>query len=82
MPLHFYAPAHPPCRLCGEGFEYHSTAASAEITSCPTCGQSVERRPVQSIALPKLSPHASVSMAKQAGFAVLNRNSDGQFEKQ
>ena len=82
MPLHFYAPAHPPCRLCGDGFEYHSPAASAAIASCPTCGQPVERRSAQSITVPKLSTRASVSMAKQAGFAVLNRNSDGQFEKQ
>jgi len=82
MPIHFYAPARPPCKLCGDGFEHHAATTDAALASCPTCGQPVERRSVQSMNIPNLSAPASVSIAKQAGFAVLKRNSDGQFEKQ
>jgi hypothetical protein len=37
---------------------------------------------LQSINPPKLSASATVSIAKQAGFAVLRRTADGHFEKQ
>ena len=82
MPLHFYVPARPPCRLCGDGFEHHAAATAAALTSCPKCGERVARRSMESVSAPKLSARGSVSMAKQAGFAVLKRNSDGRFEKQ
>ena len=82
MPLHFYSPKTLPCTLCGEGFEQHSRVQDAPLSSCPRCGQDVDRRPVQSITSPKLSAGASVSIAKQAGFTVLKRNTDGHFEKQ
>ena len=82
MPLQFYVPVRAPCRLCGPGFEHHAAASEARLTDCPTCGQRVQRRAMQSVSSPKLSGRRSVSMAKQAGFAVLKRNSDGRFEKQ
>jgi hypothetical protein len=47
-----------------------------------TCGQPVQRQLTQTISTPKLSGVVTVSIAKQAGFAVLKRNSDGRFEKQ
>jgi hypothetical protein len=82
MPLHFYAPVHPPCRLCGEGFEHRAAARAAPLTACPTCGQAVVRKPVQSVHAPKLLAPLSVSRARQAGFTVLRRTSDGGLEKQ
>jgi len=82
MPLHFYAPAQLPCKLCGVGFEHHARASDPPLAACPTCGQSVRRQITQSISSPKLSGGISVSNAKQAGFAVLKRTSDGHFEKQ
>jgi hypothetical protein len=82
MPLHFYTPAQLPCKLCGAGFEHHARAAELPLAACPTCGQSVQRQNLQSVSSPKLSVRVSVSSAKQAGFAVLKRTSDGHFEKQ
>lgn len=82
MPLHLYAPARPPCKLCGDGFEHRAECGDATLADCPTCGQPVTRRSVQTVNLPKLSAPVSVSRAKQAGFAVLKRTSDGGFEKQ
>jgi hypothetical protein len=81
MPLHFYAPAQLPCKLCGTGFEHRATSAE-ELTACPTCGQSIARQRVQTVTPLKLSTGRGVSRAKQAGFAVLKRVSDGGFEKQ
>jgi putative FmdB family regulatory protein len=82
MPLHFYAPAALPCRLCGDGFEHMATASEQPLSRCPTCGQSVSRSIVQSLRVLKLSPLTTVSRAKHAGFTVLKRTSDARFEKQ
>jgi hypothetical protein len=81
MPLHFYAPDRLPCKLCGAGFEQHVAALETPLTSCPKCGDSVHRQVIQNVSTPKLSSGVSVSTAKQAGFAVLKRTSDGHFEK-
>ncbi|HTO02545.1 MAG TPA: zinc ribbon domain-containing protein [Opitutus sp.] len=82
MPLHFYSPSQRPCKLCGDGFEHHAHAAEPPLQTCVTCGQPVQRQLTQTISTPKLSSVATVSIAKQAGFAVLKRNSDGHFENQ
>ena len=82
MPLHAYAPVTSPCRLCGEGFEHRAETGARELTACPTCGQPVHRVAAQPVNSPKLSAPLSVSRARQAGFTVLQRTSDGEFEKQ
>lgn len=82
MPLHYYVPVQSPCRLCGSGFEHRSGASEPTLTECPKCGQTVNRQVMQSVSAPKLSSGGTVSKAKRAGFAVLKRNSNGDFEKQ
>lgn len=82
MPLHFYAPTSPPCKLCGEGFEHRSEPATAALTACPQCGQPVVLRPVQLVNSLKLSAAQTVSRAKHAGFTLLQRTNDGAFERQ
>lgn len=82
MPLHFYVPNQLPCRLCTNGFEQYVRASEAPLTACPTCGQTVKQQHLHSISTPKLSVGVTVSFAKQAGFAVLKRTADGNFEKQ
>jgi len=82
MPLRFYAPLQPPCRLCGPGFEYRQAAAAPDLTTCPKCGQQVHRVAPQTVNSPKLSAPLSVSRARQAGFTVLKRTSAGEYEKQ
>jgi hypothetical protein len=82
MPLRFYAPLAPPCRLCGPGFECQQSAGAADLTACPTCGQAVKRLAAQPVNSPKLSAPLSVSRARQAGFTVLKRTSGGEFERQ
>jgi putative FmdB family regulatory protein len=82
MPLQFYAPLKPPCRLCGAGFEHRQPASAADLTECPKCGQAVQRVSPQNVNSPKLSAPLSVSRARQAGFTVLKRTSAGEYERQ
>jgi hypothetical protein len=82
MPVHRYVPQKCPCKLCGEGFDHRHDASDAPLKTCPTCGQAVARAPIQQITTPKLLAPISVSKAKQAGFTVLKRISDTEFERQ
>ncbi|MFA6961473.1 MAG: zinc ribbon domain-containing protein [Opitutaceae bacterium] len=82
MPVYRYAPVKSPCKLCGEGFDHRHDASDAALTACPTCGQAVTRDAIQPVNTPKLLGPLSVSKAKQAGFTVLKRISDTEFERQ
>ena len=82
MPVYRYAPVKSPCKLCNEGFDHRHDASDSPLSSCPTCGQSVSRVTVQQINTPKLLAPISVTRAKQAGFTVLKRISDTEFERQ
>ena len=82
MPLRFYAPLKPPCKLCGAGFEHRLAAGTPDLTECPKCGQRVRCAGPQSVNSPKLSAPLSVSRAKQAGFTVLKRIPGGEYERQ
>jgi putative FmdB family regulatory protein len=82
MPIRYYAPLQPPCRLCDGGFEHSQTTKDPDLTKCPKCGQDVRRATVQPVNSPKLSAPVSVSRARQAGFAVLKRTSAGEYERQ
>ena len=82
MPVYRYLPAKTPCKLCGDGFDHRQNAGDPILTDCPKCGQSVSRVIAQPVNTPKLLKPLSVSSAKQAGFSVLKRTSNGDFEKQ
>lgn len=82
MPVHRYVPLKAPCKLCGEGFDHRHEVSDAALTACPTCGQAVARASIQQINTPKLLAPISVSKAKQAGFTVMKRISDTEFERQ
>lgn len=82
MPLRAYQPVNRPCRLCGDGFDHMQPAGAAPLTSCPKCGEPVLLRAAHTVATPQASKRPSVSEAKQAGFSVLKKTSDGSFEKQ
>ena len=82
MPLYAYTPLKSPCRLCGTGFEHRQSARESDLTTCPTCQQLVQRDVAHRVNSPQLSAPISVSRAKQAGFTLLKRTSDGAYEKQ
>jgi len=82
MPVYRYVPVKSPCKLCGDGFDHRHEASSDALTTCATCGQAVTRVSIQQINTPKLLAPISISKAKQAGFTVLKRISDTEFERQ
>jgi len=82
MPVYHYQPEALPCRLCGDGFEHRAPATARALNTCPTCGQTVQRRPVQTVNVMKLSRPPAVSTAKSAGFTVLRRLGSGEYERQ
>ncbi len=82
MPVYRYTPANIPCKLCGDGFDHQQNAGDPTLVACPKCGQAVSRVLAQPVNTPKLLKPLSISSAKQAGFSVLKRTSNGDFEKQ
>jgi hypothetical protein len=82
MPLQFYTPLKPPCRLCGAGFEHRQRSGAPDLAACPKCGQGVARAAAPMVNSPKLSAPLSVSRARQAGFTVLKRTAGGEYERQ
>ncbi len=82
MPVYRYAPVKTPCKLCGEGFDHRHEAVAEALSACPTCGQAVRRVAIQQINTPKLLAPVGVAKAKQAGFTVFKRISDGELERQ
>lgn len=82
MPLVFYRPNNPPCRLCGEGFERWEKNSNDRLEQCEKCGQGVTRLLPTAVNTPKASKPVSVSDAKASGFTVLKKISSGEYEKQ
>ncbi|MDP3073848.1 MAG: zinc ribbon domain-containing protein [Opitutaceae bacterium] len=82
MPIRFYAPLQPPCKLCGPGFEHRLPAGAPDLAACPKCGLTVRLAGPQPVSSPQLSAPLSVSRAKQAGFTVLKRTPGGEYERQ
>jgi putative FmdB family regulatory protein len=82
MPIFHYRPDPSPCKLCGEGFDYSAKAGEPDLKECPTCGKKVVKEIPSSISFQKILRKPSVTEAKQAGFTVLKKISDGEYEKQ
>jgi hypothetical protein len=82
MPIHRYTPQQAPCKLCGNGFDHRQSPDQPDLSTCPTCGQTVSRAPLQEVYTPKLLKPISVSEAKSAGFKIFKRTSGGEFERQ
>ena len=82
MPIFRYRPDPSPCKLCGEGFDFSQKPGAPDLTECPTCGKKVTKQLPSGINSPKILRKPSVTEAKQAGFTVLKKISDGEYEKQ
>lgn len=82
MPLFRYRPEPSPCKLCGEGFDHQQKPNEADLDECPTCGKKVIKELPTGITAPKILRKPSASEAKEKGFTVLKKISDGEYEKQ
>ena len=81
MPLYEYEACEGGCKACGGRFTLRRPLSATELTKCPACKRAV-RRLISSFSSPtKLKP-LSYSDAKNAGFTVLKRTGEGEYEKQ
>lgn len=82
MPTYSYIAedAEKGCPSCRRGFDLRRPIDRAPLTHCPLCKQPVLKR-VTGFNTPKLTKPVSVSDAKAAGFTILEKRSDGSYER-
>jgi putative FmdB family regulatory protein len=68
------------CPRCRKGFDLRRPLSRPPLTQCPLCKKPV-RKVIQPVNTPRLTKPMSVSDAKSAGFTVLEKRSDGAYEK-
>ena len=82
MPTYSYIAENPEegCTSCRRGFDLRRPISRPALTHCPLCKKPV-RKLVSAFATPKLTKPLSISDAKAAGFTILEKRCDGNYEK-
>ncbi len=80
MPIYEYEVEGGDCQICGGRFELRRPLDRAPLTDCPLCQRPVKKL-ISAANSPKITKPVSVSDAKKAGFAVLERRDKGVYEK-
>jgi putative FmdB family regulatory protein len=82
MPIYSYIAEDPQqsCLRCRKGFDLRRPASREPLTHCPLCRRPV-RKQLSAFSTPKLTKPFSVSDAKKAGFTILEKRCDGNYEK-
>jgi putative FmdB family regulatory protein len=82
MPIYHYIAEKPEegCARCRKGFDLRRPMSRAPLTACPLCRKPVVKI-IQQVNTPRVSKKPSISEAKSAGFAVLEKRCDGSYEK-
>jgi len=82
MPTYSYTAKDPEkgCASCRKGFDLRRPMDRPPLTHCPLCKQPVTKL-VTGFNTPKLTKPLSVSDAKAAGFTILEKRSDGNYER-
>lgn len=82
MPTYSYIAEDPEkgCPACRRGFDLRRPISRPPLEVCPLCKQPVKKL-ISSFNTPKLTKPLSVSDAKAAGFTILEKRSDGNYEK-
>lgn len=82
MPLREYiASTEHNCPLCEKMFE-HVSVGSSDLEQCPRCGAPVLLCQSSTFNAPEITQAVSVTDAKKAGFTVLKKISEGEYERQ
>jgi putative FmdB family regulatory protein len=82
MPTYSYIAENPDegCHSCRKGFDLRRPIERPALTHCPLCKKPV-RKQVSNFSTPKLTKPLSISDAKSAGFTILEKRCDGNYEK-
>jgi len=85
MPLYEYISESPDdpevsCRICAKGFELRRPVERPALEECPLCKNPVKKL-ISRINTPKITKPFSTSDAKNAGFTILEKRIDGNYEK-
>lgn len=82
MPTYHYIAENPGegCARCRKGFDLRRPLDRPPLTHCPLCKKPV-RKVIQPVNTPRVAKPLSVSEAKSAGFTILEKRSDGSYEK-
>jgi hypothetical protein len=82
MPTYSYIAEIPEegCVRCKKGFDLRRPIERPALTHCPLCRKPVIKL-VTSFSTPKITKPLSVSDAKAAGFTILEKRIDGNYER-
>ncbi|MCB1226294.1 MAG: zinc ribbon domain-containing protein [Verrucomicrobiales bacterium] len=82
MPTYSYIAADPEdaCPACRKGFDLRRPMSRPALVACPLCKRPVIKR-ITPFNTPRITKPLSVTDAKSAGFTVLEKRSDGSYEK-
>ncbi len=81
MPIYEYEPSEGDCRVCRGGFTLNRPLSAPPVEKCPLCKKPV-RKVISSFNTPKITKPLSVSDAKKAGFTILKKTGQGEYERQ
>lgn len=86
MPLYEYMSVSPDvvgesCRMCSKGFELRRPVDRAPLEKCPLCKHPI-KKVISRVNSPTITKPMSTIDAKNAGFTVLEKRIDGNYEKQ
>ena len=82
MPTYSYIAENPEegCTSCRKGFDLRRPISRPALTHCPLCKKPV-RKLVSAFSTPKVTKPLSISDAKSAGFTILEKRCNGNYEK-
>lgn len=82
MPTYSYIAEDPEkgCPSCRRGFDLRRPMDRAPLEVCPLCKKPVKKL-ISGFNTPKYTKPLSVSDAKAAGFTILEKRCDGNYEK-
>jgi putative FmdB family regulatory protein len=81
MPIYEYELCEGDCKVCGGRFQLNRPINRPALENCPLCKKPV-RKVISNFNTPKASKPLSVSDAKKAGFTILKKVGQGEYEKQ
>ena len=82
MPVYSYIAERPEegCPACRKGFDLRRPVSRPALAVCPLCRKPVRKLPT-GFHTPRVTKPVSVSDARAAGFTVLEKRVDGNYER-